>query len=144
MSTLARFNTMPTLFDTFFGPSLANRPYVVNYRKPASAGPAVNVKETESHYLLEVAAPGAHKEQFTLNVTNNVLTLALKNEQPTEETATGYVRKEFGFQAFERSFRLPKNVDADAIKATYEAGILAVELPKVDEKQPEVKQIAIA
>ena len=135
---------MPTLFDTFFGPSLANRPYVVNYRKPASAGPAVNVKETEASYLLEVAAPGAHKEQFTLSVTNNVLTLALKNEQPTEETATGYVRKEFGFQAFERSFRLPKNVDADAIKATYEAGILTVELPKVDEKQPEVKQIAIA
>lgn len=144
MSTLAQFNTMPTLFDTFFGPALANRPYVVNYRKPASAGPAVNVKETETNYLIDVAAPGARKDQFTLNVTNNVLTLALKNEQSTEETATGYVRKEFGFQAFERSFRLPKNVGTDAIKATYEAGILTIELPKVTEKQPEVKQIEVA
>ncbi len=135
---------MPTLFDTFFGPSLANRPYVVNYRKPAPAGPAVNVKETETNYLIDVAAPGAQKDQFNLNVTNNVLTLALNNEQPTEETTTGYVRKEFGFQAFERSFRLPKNVDTNAIKATYEAGILAIELPKVAEKQPEVKQIEVA
>ncbi|MBO0936210.1 Hsp20/alpha crystallin family protein [Fibrella sp. HMF5335] len=144
MNTLARVNTMPTLFDTFFGPSLANRPYVVNYRKPASTGPAVNVKETDTHFVLEVAAPGAQKEQFTLNVTQQVLTLALKNEQATEEANAGYVRKEFGFQAFERSFRLPKNVDANAIKATYEAGILTVELPKVEEKQPEVKQIEIA
>jgi HSP20 family protein len=144
MSTPARFNTIPTLFDTFFGPSMANRPYVVNYRKPASTGPAVNVKETGTTYQIDVAAPGAQKEQFALNVTNNVLTLALKNEQSTEENTTGYVRKEFGFEAFERSFRLPKNVDTDAIKASYEAGILTIELPKVDQKQPEVKQIEVA
>ncbi|MBO0930450.1 Hsp20/alpha crystallin family protein [Fibrella aquatilis] len=144
MNTLARINTMPALFDTFFGPSLASRPYVVNYRKPATTGPAVNVKETDTNYVLEVAAPGAQKEQFALNVTQNVLTLTLKNEQANETTNEGYVRKEFGFEAFERSFRLPKNVDANAITATYEAGILTVSLPKVEEKQPEVKQIEIA
>lgn len=144
MSTLAQFNTMPTLLNTFFGPSLANRPYVVNYRKPASTSPAVNVKETDSNYVLEVAAPGAQKEQFKLKLTSNVLTLALESEQAGEETNQGYVRKEFGFQAFERSFRLPKNVDTNAIKATYEAGILTIEIPKVEEKQPEVTQITIA
>ena len=144
MNTLARINNMPALFDTFFGPSLASRPYVVNYRKPANAGPAVNIKETDTNYVLAVAAPGAQKEQFTLNVTQNVLTLTLKNEQATETTNEGYVRKEFGIEAFERSFRLPKNVDTNAINATYEAGILTVALPKVEEKQPEVKQIEIA
>jgi HSP20 family protein len=144
MNTLARVNSMPTLFDTFFGPSYANYPYINRYTKQAVATPAVNVKDTEAAYLIEVAAPGVKKENFSLSVNQQVLTLTFKNEQNTEETKDAYVRQEFSFQSFERSFRLPKTVNVEAIKAAYTDGILTVELPKMEEPKPEVKQIEIA
>ncbi|ARK13301.1 Hsp20/alpha crystallin family protein [Fibrella sp. ES10-3-2-2] len=144
MNTIARVNSMPTLFDTFFGPSVAARPYITRYTKPAVSTPAVNVKDTESAFLLEVAAPGVKKENFGLSVNQQVLTLTFKIEQTTEENKDAYVRQEFSFQSFERSFRLPKTVNVDGIKATYTDGILTVELPKAEEQKPEVKQIEIA
>ena len=144
MNTLARTNSMPTLFDTFFNPSYATRPYITRYAKPTVASPAVNIKETETAYQIEVAAPGVKKENFSLSVNQNLLTLTFKNEQNTEESKDAYVRKEFSFQSFERSFRLPKTVNVEAIKATYTDGILTVELPKMEEPKPEVKQIEIA
>ena len=135
---------MPTLFDTFFGPAYAGRPYITRYTKPALSTPAVNVKDTEAAYLLEVAAPGAKKESFSLAVNQQVLTLTFKNEQSAEETKDAYVRQEFSFQTFERSFSLPNTVNVEAIKATYTDGILRVELPKMEEPKPTVKQIEIA
>ncbi|MBO0949055.1 Hsp20/alpha crystallin family protein [Fibrella forsythiae] len=144
MNTLARVNSMPTLFDTFFGPSYATRPYITRYAKPTVSTPAVNVKDTENAYLIDVAAPGAKKENFSLSVNQQVLTLTFKNEEKAEETKDAYVRHEFNFQSFERSFRLPKTVNVEAIKATYTDGILTVELPKMEEPKPEVKQIEIA
>lgn len=144
MNTLARLNTVPTLFDTFFGPSLMTRPYVTRYGKPAMDTPAVNVKDTETAYHVEVAAPGAKKEDFGLTLNQNVLTISFKREQNEEQTKDNYVHKEFAFRSFERSFRLPKTVNAEAIKATYTDGILTVELPKMELPKPEVKQIEIA
>ena len=144
MNTLARVNSMPTLFDTFFNPTYATRPYITRYTKPAVATPAVNVKDTETAYFIDVAAPGVKKENFSLSVNQNVLTLSFKNEQNTEETKDAYVRKEFSFESFERNFRLPKTVNVESIKATYTDGILTVELPKMEEPKPEVKQIEIA
>ncbi|WP_375445037.1 Hsp20/alpha crystallin family protein [uncultured Fibrella sp.] len=144
MNTLARVNSMPTLFDTFFGPSYSARPYITRYTKPALSTPAVNVKDTEAAFLLEVAAPGAKKENFSLSVNQQVLTLSFKDEHNSEEKKDAYVRQEFNFQAFERSFRLPKTVNVEGIKATYTDGILTVELPKMEEQKPEVKQIEIA
>ncbi|MEZ0486455.1 Hsp20/alpha crystallin family protein [Fibrella aquatica] len=142
MNTLS--NSLPTLFDTFFGPSHAGRPYITRYTKPAASTPAVNVKDTPTAYLLEVAAPGVKKENVGLSVNQQVLTLTFNHEQNTEETQNSYVRQEFSFQSFERSFRIPKTVNVEAIKATYIDGILTVELPKMEEPKPEVKQIQIA
>lgn len=144
MNTLARVNTMPTLLDTFFGPSFMTRPYVTRYAQPTINKPAVNVKDTETAYHLEVATPGAKKEDFALALNHNVLTLSFKHEQNTDNIKDSYVRKEFTFQSFERSFRLPKTVNVEAIKATYTDGILTVELPKMEAPKPEVKQIEIA
>ncbi|WP_019987140.1 Hsp20/alpha crystallin family protein [Rudanella lutea] len=141
MATLVRYNTLPTLFDSFFG-----RPAIVRYQKPATAVPAVNVKETETTYQLQLAAPGLRKDQFTVSVEQNKLTLAFKHEAQTDEKTETYTRQEFGYSAFERSFRLPKNVDTEAIQASYTDGILNVTLPKVAPKveEPTVKQIAIS
>jgi HSP20 family protein len=143
MNTVAQFNPVPTLLDTFFGPSFITRPYVNRPANTALTTPAVNVKDTETAYHVEVAAPGAKREDFTLTLNQNVLTVGFKQETNTEETQATYLRKEFSFQSFERSFRLPKTVNAENIKATYTDGILTVELPKQELPKPEVKQIQI-
>jgi len=140
MATLVHHNNFPTLFDSFFG-----RPQIVRYQKPATQVPAVNVKEDETAYSLHMAAPGLKKENFNLSLEQNKLTISFKEEEKTEEQPSTYTRQEFGFQAFERSFRLPKNVNTEGIAATYTDGILNVTLPKVELKveAPTVKHIAI-
>lgn len=140
MATLVRYNRIPTFFNPFYG-----RPVINRYSNTNPNVPAVNVKETDNAFQLELAAPGLKKEDLKVNVENNTLTIAYKHETKTDETTPKFTRHEFGFSAFERSFRLPKTVNADEIKATYTDGILTVELPKVDVKEEKVvKEIAIA
>lgn len=137
---------MNTLFDLAL-PTMFARPYVTRYQKPAVSPAytgAVNVKEDETAFHLEVAAPGLKKEAFNVNVHEGRLTIGFKQETATEEKQENYTRREFGTTSFERSFRLPKNVDAEQIKATYTDGILTISLPKVAEVKPEPKVIEIA
>lgn len=144
MNTLLSYNRVPALFGGFYG-----RPTVVRYEKPAttvgavSTG-AVNVKETETAFELAVAAPGLKKEAFTVNVENNTLTIGYKDEQKADEKAEAYTRHEFSVSTFERSFKLPKTVNTDAIQATYTDGILNLTLPKVEIPAPVVKAIEVA
>lgn len=138
MATLVRSAQFPTLFDQFFG-----GPAIVRYQKPVAQVPAVNVKEDETGYHLQLAAPGLKKESFVLSLEQNKLTISVKPEEQTDSQTENYTRKEFGVAAFERSFRLPKNVNTEAISATYTDGILSMTLPKVPVQEPVVKQIAI-
>jgi HSP20 family protein len=140
MATLVRYNNFPTFFNPFYG-----RPVINRFQNTAPNVPAVNVKETETAFVLELAAPGLKKEDLKINVENNKLTIGYQSDVQTEETTEKYTRQEFGFTSFERSFRLPKTVNADAINAAYTDGVLTVELPKVAVKEEKlVKEIAIA
>ncbi len=144
MNTLARTQSIPALFDTFFSPAYGLRPQISRYTKAVANGPAVNVKETEAAFVIEVAIPGVKKEDFTLNVVQHVLTLAINKPDTTEPAAAKYVHHEFDVPAFERSFRLPKTVNIEAIQAAYTDGILRIELPKMAEPTPAVTQIQVA
>ncbi len=140
MATLVRYNNFPTFFNPF-----VNRPVINRYQNTTPNVPAVNVKETETAFHLELAAPGLKKEDLKVNVANNTLTIGYKSEEKSEETAEKFTRQEFGFTSFERSFRLPKTVNAEAINAAYTDGILTVELPKVEVKEEKAfKEITIA
>ncbi|AKD58346.1 Hsp20/alpha crystallin family protein [Spirosoma radiotolerans] len=140
MATLVRYNNVPSFFNPFYG-----RPVINRYQNTTPNVPAVNVKETEAGFQLELAAPGLKKEDLKINVENNKLTISYQSEVKTEETTEKFTRQEFGFTSFERSFRLPKTVNADAIKASYTDGILTVELPKVEVKEEKlVKEIVVA
>ena len=92
--------------------------------------PAVNVKETEKGFDIELAAPGLSKNDFTITVDNRVLTLSCEKQEEKEEKKNEYTRKEFSYSSFSRSFALPENVNEDGIKATYNNGLLQVSLLK--------------
>jgi HSP20 family protein len=140
MATLARYNQIPTFFNPFY-----SRPVINRYHNTTPAVPAVNVKETETAFVLELAAPGLKKEDLKINLAKNTLTIGYQSEQKSEETTDKFTRQEFSLNSFERSFSLPKNVNADEIKAAYTDGILTVELPKIDAKEEKlVKEIAVA
>jgi HSP20 family protein len=106
--------------------------------------PAVNVKENENAFQIEVAAPGLKKEDFKLSLHENRLTISAKQEENKEEKTEKYSRQEFNYSSFQRTFTLPKNVDGEKIDASYTDGILHVGLPKKEELKPAVKEIAVA
>ncbi len=98
--------------------------------------PLVNIKDTPENYLIEVAAPGFNKENFSVKVEDNILTIAAEQNAEQQVEGEKYTRKEFSYQNFSRSFTLPKRIDGGKIQAAYENGILKVSLPKPEEEKP--------
>lgn len=103
--------------------------------------PAVNIKETDHSYEVELFAPGKKKEDFNIDVEDELLTISaeFKSENQTEEQGK-YTRKEFSYSSFKRSFTLPDTVKDEEIKASYEDGILRIKLPKKEEALPKPKR----
>jgi HSP20 family protein len=92
----------------------------------------VNIRETEQQYELDVIAPGCRKEDFKINVEDNVLTISMNqvNEKKEKNEKTGWERNEFMQRAFSRSFSLDDTVDLNNINAKYTDGILRLSLGK--------------
>jgi HSP20 family protein len=108
--------------------------------------PAVNIKENADAFMVEMAAPGMAKEDFKIELNNDLLTISSekKNEKETKEGET-YTRREYSYQSFSRSFTLPNTVDGEKISAKYENGVLSIEIPKKEEAKPKpAKQISIS
>ena len=121
---LVRFNRYP------FYPGWINENNFFNHNADNEHIPAVNIKEEEKSFLLELAAPGLKKENFKINVEKNLLTISSEVKTENEEKTENYSRKEFGFSSFSRSFKISENIQVDDISANYEDGILKVTLPK--------------
>lgn len=141
MTLISYNNTFPKFFavpgrDKFFTRDVDH--WFTNEKNKALL-PAVNVKEKESGYELEVAAPGRKKEDFKIELNQDVLTISSEKEHKKEEKDKDgtYTQREFSYQSFSRSFRLPKGkVDGEKIQARYENGILHLSLPKKEEAKP--------
>lgn len=89
-----------------------------------------DIQETETSFIVDVEIPGFNKEDLVIEVEDEVLTISAETKKETEETEKNYVRKERYSGKFTRSFRF-ENVDADAVTAKYDKGILTVTLPKI-------------
>ena len=146
MTNIVKFQPFPStkplfngFLDDFFNRSVSD--FVGS--DVAMSQAAVNVVETEDAVKLEVAAPGFDKQDFTVNIENDFLTIVGKHEVNTEETKERYTRREFSVNSFKRSFKLPKTVNQEAITAVYDKGILNVTLGKKEEAKPAVKTIEI-
>lgn len=106
--------------------------------------PDVNVREKQDEYVIELAAPGLEKNDFNVDVQNNVLVISSEKEQKDEDNKDNFLRREFSYSSFQRSFSLPEGVNADDIKAKHENGVLYITIPKKDElKQKPSKKIEI-
>ena len=143
--SLVRFsNQMPSLFDRFLENDLfdwTNR----NFSSTNTTLPAINIKEDENGFEVEMSAPGLDKKDFEIELNNNVLTIS-SEKKVENETKEGqrFTRREFSYQSFRRSFNLPETVDNDKIEAKYENGILKLNIPKREEAKPKpAKQIEI-
>ena len=98
-----------------------------------STRPAVNIAETEQEYRVELAAPGLSKKDFKIDLNKNVLIISSEKEEVNEENKENFMRKEFSYNSFKRSFTLPETVNAEKIKAEHDNGILTVHIPKKPE-----------
>jgi len=136
----------PTLFNDFFNRDLWDWGMRNNSTTNTSI-PAVNIRETAEAFEVEVAAPGMNKDDFRIELDNNVLTISSERESRNDEKeGERYARREFSYQSFQRTFHLSKDVvDADKIQAKYENGLLRLIIPKREEaKQRPPKTIKIS
>jgi HSP20 family protein len=125
----------PSLLDEFFGSdtpfsALSNRSHV----------PSVNISETDTNFELALAAPGKTRKDFNVELDDHVLTVSSESKHEDEFKTDQYTRREFRYDNFQRSFRLPETVDTAGINAKYDNGILTISLPKHEEAIPEPKK----
>ncbi len=137
---LIKKNTVPfpSIIDELFKPDWLGGMQNFNTNVPA-----VNIKETDLSFGIELAAPGKKKEDFNIEIDHNVLTISSeeKNEKEEKDNDGKYTRKEFSYSSFRRSFTLPETVNSDAIQANYETGVLHLVLPKREEALPKPKRL---
>lgn len=134
---------MPTVFNDFF------KPWNEWFDNNGLLGntfniPAVNITETKNEYLVFLAAPGLKKDDFTIDVDGNLLTISSEKEETKEEKDKKFNRREYSYSSFSRSFTLPEEVNKEKIEARYEDGVLKISLPRKDEvKKLTAKHIAV-
>jgi HSP20 family protein len=103
--------------------------------------PAVNILEGEKDFTLELAVPGQKKEDFNVELDNDVLTISMETQSEVADKKAEYTRREFHYTSFKRAFTLPESVNQEDIKADYKDGILKFTLPKKEEALPKAKRL---
>jgi len=140
---LAKINKsyVPAYWDDYFNNNFFNQ---LNSGSCYENRPAVNISENDKQYSIEVAAPGIDRKAFHLEIENDVLTISTERKENKEEQKRNFLRKEFNYQSFKRSFQLPDTINQEQIKATHDAGILTLILPKKEEEvQKAPRQIEV-
>lgn len=99
--------------------------------------PAVNMKEEADKHILEIAVPGVAKEDINIEIDKNMLKISAETKTEKDESTDAddrkYIRREFNYSKFERSFHVPESANLEAITANYDAGVLFVTIGKKEE-----------
>ena len=139
LPVISRNNWMPEVFNDFFDTDFMTR--------TKATAPAINVKETEKDYTVEVAAPGMTKDDFNVNIDkdgNLHIHMEAHTEKKDEDKKSHYLRREFAYSKFEQTLLLPDDVEKEAIAARVNDGVLTVTLPKMSKLEcPAARQIEV-
>ena len=139
LPVISRNNWMPEVFNDFFDTDFMTR--------TKATAPAINVKETEKDYTVEVAAPGMTKDDFNVNIDkdgNLHIHMEAHTEKKEEDKKSHYLRREFAYSKFEQTLLLPDDVEEEAIAARVNDGVLTVTLPKMAKPEcPAARQIEV-
>ena len=112
-------------------------------RRMNSTAPAVNVKEDETAYTMEVAVPGIKKEFCRVNINNDGdLDIAIENkmEHKEDNKKERYLRREFSYTNYQQTYSLPDNVNKENISAKVTDGVLIIQLPKIEKVEQKVQR----
>lgn len=127
----------PTFVDEIFNTDYWPNFFDISARHSV---PAVNIMEDDKEYRIEVVAPGIDKKNVKINMEDDVLTISSEREEKNEEENKHYMRREFNYTAFSRSFVVPEEVNEEKISAEHKNGILTIHLPKKEEALKKTKQ----
>jgi len=144
--SLIKFNNQNRLFPwtnnglkTFFN---ADDFFNNSFFEEDTLMPAMNVKEHDEGFDIEFAAPGFSKKDFEVTIDDDVLNVSGEKKEESEESEKDYTRKEFSYNSFKRSLKLPNSVNSDEnVKATYKNGILKLHLQKKEEAKEIAKKV---
>jgi len=126
----------PSLIDDFI-----NQDWNPKAPSFSATMPAVNIKELDSQFEIELAVPGKQKDDFEIEVEDGILSISSTQEEEHVNEKGKFTRREFSYSSFRRSFALPDSVDPTKIDASYKEGVLRVLLPKHKEAQPQPKKL---
>ena len=145
--SLVKSNQKEELFPSLLSDFFDNNRFFRNpwfEREFTNSLPAVNIKEDGKQFDIEFAAPGFNKNDFKINVENNVMTVSAEKKDEKNEENKRFTRKEFNYSSFSRSFTLPQSVNSDKIDAKYTDGVLHLQVPKKDQvKDSPTKEIKV-
>jgi HSP20 family protein len=138
---ITRKNYKPLTLSDFL-----NEDFFPTFNRNTGSLPAVNIREDEKAFYLELAVPGMDKKDLRIEVKDDVLTISSEHKEERQDDLEGYKRREFSYSSFCRSFYLPEDVNGEKIGATYRDGILNVEIPKLEEekKKEKIRSISIS
>jgi len=126
------------IFDSMFSHDLPLFPLAQSWT------PAVDVNETETEFFLSADMPGLDKKDVSIDIHDGVITIKGERDIDNGKSTDGYRIRERQLGSFNRSFRLPDNVNEDKVVAKFKNGVLTVTLPKTKEILPEGRQIKIS
>ncbi len=142
------FDMLPVMNRNLWMPEDFNDFFDTDFMPRVSAtAPAINVKESEKDYTVELAAPGLTKDDFNVNIDNDGnlhIKIENKSNKKDEDKKSHYLRREFSYSKYEQTLLLPDDVEKDKIAASVNHGVLTVELPKlVKAEEKTARQIEI-
>ena len=132
---------LPSILDDFFNDEFMGVPVARQF-----ATPAVNIRETEKNYDIQIAAPGMTKDDFKININqNNELVIALEKKAEEKQEKAVWLRREFSYATYSQTFVIPEDVDIEKISAKMENGVLQIVLTKKEPvvEEPKTRQIEI-
>ncbi len=146
MGNLMKVNRFLPNFSNFFDEAFTKEFFNWDDKNFAANGgtlPSVNVRETDKEYFIELAAPGLKKEDFKVEMKNDMLTISAERKDEKEEMRGDFTRREFNYSSFCRSFYVPDLAEKNKVDAKYEDGMLTIMMAKKMLEEPKPKFIEI-